>query len=82
MATMLGDVADLHQRNQIKGFPLKVKWFRNIGTYQNQRGSIKREPRKPAGSLFLEKVYWLLIFENILVKVWLSQHWTNQRLRR
>ena len=47
MATMLGDVADLHQRNQIKGFPLKVKWFRNIGTYQNQRGSIESSLSPP-----------------------------------
>ena len=50
MATIVGDVIGLQQRyypqniphlvKKIKGFPLKVKSFRNTTTYQKLRGGV------------------------------------------
>ena len=53
-ATIVGDVRGLQQRHyphniahlvkKIKGFPLKVKSFQNIATYQKLRGGVPATP--------------------------------------
>ena len=54
MAIIVGDVTGLQQRyhpenipllvKKIKGFPLKVKSFRNTATYQKLRGGVPFTP--------------------------------------
>ena len=57
MATIVGDVTGLpqchypynipHLVKKIKGFPLKVKSFRNTATYQKLRGGVPSTPQPP-----------------------------------
>ena len=57
MATIAGDVTDLQQRHhsqniphfvkKIKGFPIRIKSFRNTTTYQKLRGGVPSTPPPP-----------------------------------
>ena len=69
---MFGDVTDFHQRHhpqniphlveEMKGFPLKTKSFRNTVTSQKLKGGGVHQPFPPLVPRFTTVGVWLSVF--------------------